>query len=106
MMRRLTGVQMVSLIFLGIDIIALIASALYVSQFQELFSVLGRPVPALTGFVLSSRYFSIGAALVLVVKEFSPNKIVTFLVNAAVLALLAFIGLPILVVGLFAPVFQ
>ena len=99
-------VAIANVVVLSIDVVALIALSVFVEKFYELFSTAGVQIPPITKTVLSSRYLSIIIALLLIVKERILKKGPALIFNSIILSLLAFLILPIVVVGLFAPVFM
>jgi len=106
MSKRRDFTPTASLVLMLIDVVALVALAVWASQFKGLFSALGKPVPVLTSAVLSVRYLNVLAGLALVLKERLPHKMITLVINGIVLVLLAFIVLPVFCIAMFAPVFE
>lgn len=103
----------ISAIFLLIDILAFIVSAVFIVSLKNklllTFAELGVSLPLITRVALSNYYIFITifiiAILILIIKEMSKRKLVTLVINIASFFIILFFSL-IYILALYLPLYQ
>jgi hypothetical protein len=108
MEKKSKGLNIVSIIFLCIDIVCLLGFTLFivfvVRRMSPMYEDFKRDLPTITRIAPSSHYIFIILALILLIKEKLKKKLVTLLINIAVFIMLVFGGIPFLACATILPI--